>query len=453
MARRLTRPSDGRPTPPVRLVHLGLGNFFRAHQAWYTDQADDAVQWGIAAFAGRSPGIAAELQRQSNLYTLVTVGADRNEYQVVSSLAATHGGTDVAALLGYLADPQVSVVTLTVTEAGYQRDQHGDLAVHNSDVAHDIEVLSAGNLNVVRTVPGKLVAGLIARRDAGAGPVSLVSCDNLPDNGDMLEEVLRDLADRADADLNDYLNGNVGFITTMVDRITPRPSEATREAVLDETGVDDRAALATEPFSEWVLQGDFAGPRPAWQSAGAVFVDDVVPHETRKLWLLNGAHSLMAYGAPLRGHRTVAEAIADPIVKGWVEEWWDVAQRQLDLDAAEVTGYREQLLERFGNPRMRDQLGRIAADGSQKIPVRIVPALVADRKAGNSPLGAERAVALWTLHLRGLGAAFKDAQADKVRQLGTGSLEESVDKVCDYLQISDRDSKASIVTLARRLGG
>ena len=146
------------------MVHLGLGNFFRAHQAWYTDRAADADQWGIAAFAGRSMGIGAELQRQDNLYTLVSVGPQGNEYRVISSLAATHTGTDVAALSGYFSDPAVSVVTMTITEAGYVRNERGELDAGNPDVASDIDVIAAGNLNAVRTAPGKLVAGLVARQ-------------------------------------------------------------------------------------------------------------------------------------------------------------------------------------------------------------------------------------------------------------------------------------------------
>ena len=437
----------------MRIVHLGLGNFFRAHQAWYTDRATDADSWGIAAFSGRSVGIGAELARQENLYTLVSVGPERNEYRVISSIAAAHSGTDVDALLSYLADPQVTVVTTTITEAGYRRNDLGRLDLDDVDVAADVAAIEAGNLHVVRTGPGKLIAGLIERRRAGAGPISLVCCDNLPDNGTVLSVVLGDLARRAAPDLVGYLDNEVGFITTMVDRITPRASDAVRQAVLDERGVDDPAALATEPFSEWVLAGDFKGPRPAWDSAGAEFVDDVVPHELRKLWLLNGAHSLLAYAATIKGHQTVADAIADPVVRGWVDQWWDVAQRQLPLAEDVVRDYRAALLERFGNPRMRDQLSRIAADGSQKLPIRIVPALLADRKAGNSPLGAERAVAAWTLHLRGLGAPFNDARGDTIRALGEGSLEHSVDKVCEFLEITDRDSRASILSLATRLEG
>ncbi len=435
------------------MVHLGLGNFFRAHQAWYTDRASDADQWGIAAFSGRSLGVTAELGRQENLYTLVSVGPEHNDYRVISSIAATHSGTDVDALLSYLADPQVTVVTITITEAGYHRNDQGRLDLEDAHVEADVAAIAAGNLHVVRTCPGKLVAGLIERRRAGAGPITLISCDNLPDNGTVLSVMLEDLAVVAAPDLLGYLDNEVGFITTMVDRVVPRASDAVRQAVLDERGIDDLAAVATEPFSDWVLAGQFRGPRPAWESAGAVIVDDVVPHELRKLWMLSGAHSLMAYAATMRGHHTVDEAIGDPIVRGWVDEWWDVAQRQLSLDENLIEDYRAELLKRFGNPRMRSRLSRIAADGSQKLAVRIVPALLADRKAGNSPLGAERAVAAWTLHLRGLGAPFNDARADTVHPLGEGSLEDAVRKVCEFLEITDRDSVASILALAARLEG
>ena len=451
MARRLSRSQDGRPAPPVRMVHLGLGNFFRAHQAWYTDRASDADAWGIAAFSGRTAGAGAELSRQENLYTLVSVGSERNDYRVISSIAATHTGADVEAFLNYLADPRVSVVTITITEAGYRRNEHGRLDVDNPVVEKDITAIAADNLAAVRTAPGKLIAGLIGRRRAGAGPISLVCCDNLPDNGTMLSVALGDLARRAVPDLVGYLDTEVGFITTMVDRTTPRGTDATRQALLDERHIDDPAALATEPFSEWVLEGEFRGPRPAWESAGAEFVDDIVPHEYRKLWMRNGAHSLMAYAATLRGHTTVADAIADRVVRGWVNEWWDVAQRRLTLPEDDVRAYRAALLTRFGNRRMREPLSRIAVDGSQKLPARIVSALLADRAAGYSPLGAERVVAAWVLHLRGQGPPLNDARGNKILPLAEGSLADSAGKVCDYLEINDRDSRADILAFAQRM--
>lgn len=453
MPRRLTRAQDGRPAAPVRIVHLGLGNFFRAHQAWYTDVAADADQWGIAAFAGRSQGVAADMQQQEGLYTLIVQHAWGNEYQTINSVSATHAGDDVVHLLEYFRDPAVVVVTSTVTEAGYLRNDEGGLDADNPGVQADIAAIRAGDLVAVKTAPGKFVAGLVARRDAGAGALTFCPCDNIPENGEMAERIIKEMAALADPTLASYIAEHVGFATTMVDRITPRPTDENREAVLADTDIDDPVAVATEPFIEWVIAGDFKGGRPQWETGGATFVDDVIPHELRKLWLLNGSHSLMAYAATIKGHQTVYEAISDPEVHGWVDEWWDIAQAALPLDARTVADYRAALLERFGNPRMKDQLARIAADGSQKIPIRIVPALNAQRAKGLEAIGAERAVAAWVLHLRGLGAPLTDAKADVVAPLGEGTLAESVDQVCNYLGIADAAARASILVLARELEG
>lgn len=451
MARRLTRAQDGRPIAPVRIVHLGLGNFFRAHQAWYTETASDAGQWGIAAFTGRTRGVAADMAEQEGLYTLVVQGAEGNEYQVISSISETHPGHDVDTLLDFFRSPDLAIVTSTVTEAGYVRGASGGLDAGNEGVVADIAALRDGAWASVHTAPGKFVAGLLARRAAGAGDLTFCPCDNVPDNGLMVERVVRDLAALVDESLLGWIDEHVGFVTTMVDRITPRPTEATHEAVLTGLGVDDPACVGTEPFAQWVLAGEFKAGRPAWETRGAQFVDDIAPYEMLKLWMLNGSHSLMAYAGPILGKETVYEAMSDPTIAGWVNEWWDVAQRHLPLPEQTITDYRAALTERFLNPNIKHLLAQIAGDGSQKVPIRIVPALNADRAAGGTPTGAERAVAAWTLHLRGLGAPLTDARADEVRPLGEGTLAESVVKVCDYLGIADPAARSSIRTLAEEL--
>ncbi|WP_232547540.1 mannitol dehydrogenase family protein [Propioniciclava soli] len=451
MSRRLSRSQDGRPAAPVRIVHLGLGNFFRAHTAMYTEHAPDADAWGIAAFTGRSYAMAETMEAQDGLYTLVVQNPEGNDYQVISSVVATHPGPDVEQLLTYFRDPQVAIITSTVTEAGYVRTSGGGLDVDHDGVKADVEALKGGDLASVTTVPGKFVAGLVARREADAGGITFVPCDNVPDSGHMVETVVRDLAGLVDDSLLEWVDANVSFVTTMVDRITPGVTDEVREAVEADTEVEDPAAVATEPFTEWVLAGEFKNGRPAWDEAGATFVDDIVPHELRKLWLLNGSHSLMAYAATIVGRPTVYEAISDPTVAGWVNDWWDVAAKHLPLPAEEIAAYREALLERFGNPRMKDALARIAADGSQKIPIRIVPALNAERADGGEPIGAERAVAAWVLHLRGLGAPVNDARGDEVTSLAEGTLEEAVVRVCDYLSIADAGARSSILTLAQEL--
>ena len=451
IAPRLSRSSGlGRPAAPVRIAHLGVGNFFRAHQAWYTDQAPDAADWGIAAFTGRSTAMADALAPQDGLYTLITRGQDFDTFEVISSLTAVHAAADHEAWLGYLSSPELAIVTMTVTEAGYLRGADGGLDREHPGVVADIAALGADASAPVATTPGKLVAGLLARRAAGAGPLAIVSCDNLSHNGDVVARVVRELGDAVDPTLAAWVDANVAFATTMVDRITPATTNEHRAAVLEALGVEDAAPVPTEPFSEWVIQGEFPAGRPAWDAAGARIVDDVTPFERRKLALLNGSHSLMAYAATILGHETVADAIGDPRVQGWVEQWWDEACAHIPLPSDELDAYRAALLDRYRNPNIRHGLAQIAADGSLKIPVRAVPILAAELAAGRTPVGSARVVAAWVLHLRGLGAPVKDVRADDVVALGEGSLPEAVEKVLAFLDADlASDDRARQAVLAQ----
>jgi fructuronate reductase len=444
------------PAPPVRIVHVGLGNFFRAHQAWYTAHAPDAADWGIAAFTGRSPQQADALSAQDGLYTLVTRAADGDAFEVVPSLVRAHAAGDHGAWLQYLADPQVAVVTLTVTEAGYRRGADGGLDVAQEQVRADIDTLRADLRARVTTAPGRLVAGLAARRAAGAGPVAVVPCDNLPDNGSVVARVVGDLATGVDDELAAWIAGNVAYVTTMVDRITPQPTAQDRETVATATGVRDRAPVVTEPFAEWVLSGSFPAGRPRWEDAGATFTEQLSAFEQRKLWMLNGSHSLLAYAGSARGHETVAEAIADPACRGWVEDWWAEASSHLTQPAEDVAAYARALLERFSNPRMRHRLDQIAADGSQKLPVRILPVLRRERAAGRGFPGAARVLAAWVLHLRGSGAAVTDAQAEAFIQRAGGELPDAVRSVLSALggdDLAQDDVVQAVVAAAAALQG
>lgn len=444
----------GRPAAPVRIVHLGVGNFFRAHQAWYTDQAPDAAEWGIAAFTGRSAAMAEALAPQGGLYTLITRGTDADSFQVISSLTAVHAAGEHDAWLGYLRSPQLAIVTMTVTEAGYLRSPDGGLDLTNPGVAADLAALLTDPVAPVTTTPAKIVAGLLARRAADAGPLAIVSCDNLSHNGEVLARVVADLIDQVDPTLAAWVEANVAFGTTMVDRITPATTDEHRASVLAATGLVDAAPVPTEPFSEWVIQSKFPAGRPAWEAAGARIVDDVAPFERRKLALLNGSHSLLAYGATILGHETVADAIHDPRCQAWVEQWWDEACAHIPLPAEDLTAYRAALLDRYRNPNIRHALAQIASDGSLKIAVRILPTLRAELAEGRVPAGAVRAVAAWVQHLRGLGAPVKDVRAAEVLALAEGTLEQSVDKVLTFLDADlarDGRLRAAVVAQATEL--
>ncbi|HJE50509.1 MAG TPA: mannitol dehydrogenase family protein [Tessaracoccus flavescens] len=464
---RLSRTTHGRPAAPVRLVHLGLGNFTRAHQAWYTEHASDAEQWGIAAFTGRRPTMSEALTPQDGLYTLITKGADGDSYEVISSVSHVHPASDFASLVRYFASPELAVVTSTVTEAGYYRAADGSLDVDDSAVAADLDVLrelvSAGDLSVdavaaaeVATPPARILAGLLARRAAGVGALTVLPCDNIPDNGSAFGRVVTDAARAVDESLVGWMDENVAWATCMVDRITPATTDELVSEVAEAEGYEDVSPVPTEPFSEWVISGQFPAGRPDWESAGATIVDEVEPYEQRKLWMLNGSHTLMAYAAPILGLETVYDAITNETVRGWVKQWWAEAGSGLSVPWEE---YADKLIERFENPNIRHLLAQIAADGSQKLPVRIAPTLVAFREKGELPVGAIRAVAAWTLHLRGLGAPVKDAAADRVQALvvggqGSENLEADVRAVLGYVAPSlaeDDELVAAVVASAEEI--
>jgi fructuronate reductase len=201
-----------------------------------------------------------------------------------------------------------------------------------------------------------------------------------------------------------WIRDHVSFVSTMVDRITPRTTPSDVDTATSLAGFPDAVPVVTEPYSEWLLCGVFPSGRPAWEDAGARFVADVHPHEQRKLLLLNGGHSLLAYAGSARGHETIAAAVADPVCRAWLEQWWDEAVRHVPLPPAELADYRAALLERFANPRIRHTVAQIAADGSQKVPIRVLPVLRGERAAGRDAAGAVRVLAAWIAHLRGVGA-------------------------------------------------
>jgi fructuronate reductase len=412
----LSRDTVDRPAAPVRIVHLGLGAFHRAHQAWYTDAVDAEREWGIASVTGRSPQAAAELAPQGGLFTVVERSATGDTATIVGSITEAVDGADVDRLVALLSAPATAILTTTITEAGYRLTADGSPDLADDAVVADVTALADGRAPA--TALGRILLGLTARRDAGAGPLAIVPCDNMPDNGPFVARGLRELAERVDPRLAEWIDDNVSFVSTSVDRITPKTTEADLATAAELTGFRDAAAVVTEPFRDWVLSGDFPAGRPAWERAGARFVDDIEPFERRKLWLLNGSHSLLAYAGRLRGHETVAAAVADPACRAWVAEFWDEAVRHLpaglDLDA-----YRAALLERFDNARIEHRLAQIGMEGVTKLRVRIVPTLLAEREAGRTGEASVRVLASWVaLHLR--GDDLPDAQREAIERVLAG---------------------------------
>lgn len=386
----------GVATPTI--AHLGVGAFHRAHQAWYTHRAAAAGErWKIAAFTGRSAAQARLLQARGGRFTLLTRGAEGDEFSQVDSIRAVHDGSDRRAWERVLADPATQVLTLTITEAGYGLDARGQLDIAAPAVAADLRRATADPDAPIVSAPVRLAVGLAARRAAGAGPLTLVSCDNLRGNGEVTRSVVLAAALAIDPALAGWVDANAVFLSSMVDRITPRTTIDDIDEVERETGIRDEGTVVTEPFSEWVIEDRFAGSRPAWDQVGVRFTDDLAPFEERKLRILNGAHSLLAYQGLLRGFDEVAGAFADPALRMLVEEYWEAASASCALPADELAEAVSATRARFANPRIRHRLAQIATDGAHKLPQRVVPVLEHATRAGAGASAAASAIAAWAV--------------------------------------------------------
>ncbi|OZM81658.1 mannitol dehydrogenase family protein [Pseudonocardia sp. MH-G8] len=381
------------------IVHLGIGAFHRAHQAVFTEEAIAAAggDWGICGVSQRSRGVVDQLRPQDGLYSVLERG-ERSSVRVAGAvrdlLFAAEEGERLQALL---AAPGTRLVTLTVTEKGYRHDPAtGRLRRSDPEVAADL----SGN-GLPRTVVGQLVRGLAARRAADAGPITLLSCDNLPANGEVLRGLVGDFCAALPAAegeaLAAWITESVRFPSSMVDRIVPATTDEDRAQVARLLGYDDHGVVVTEPFRQWVVEDDFAAGRPAWERAGAVLTADVAPYEAMKLRLLNGSHSTLAYLGALAGHAHVAEAIRDPGIAGVVAALMaqDVEPTLAVPDGFDVAAYQRQLIERFHNPALRHRTVQIAMDGTQKLPQRLLGTITERLAAGAEPRFACLGVAAW----------------------------------------------------------
>jgi fructuronate reductase len=382
-------------------VHIGIGNFSRAHQAWYTAQADPEGAWGILAFTGRSAAVADALNRQDGLYTLIERGPQADRLQVIDAITDARPASDIGGLIAAVAAPETAVVTLTVTEAGYVTEA-GDA--------------SAPTDGALPRVPARLALALAARREAGAGPLAIVSCDNVHANGALLRDLTLEAAEVSASDARAWIETEVSFVGTSVDRITPRTTGDDVLLVKRELGRIDEVPVVCEPFTDWVLSGEFPGGRPRWEDAGARFVDDVEPWELRKLWMLNGGHSLLAYTGLLRGHASVADAAADHELDAALDAFWDLAQRHLPAADLELERYRRDVKARFANRRIAHPLAQIAGDGLGKLRNRVVPVVKAALAADESARPALIVIAAWAQWLSGVSElASVDANAAELR--------------------------------------
>ncbi|MFY3383006.1 D-arabinitol 4-dehydrogenase [Paracidovorax sp. MALMAid1276] len=373
------------------ILHLGLGSFHRAHQAVYLHALRQRGDTGWAIAGGNlRPDMAdtiAALQAQGGRYTLETVTPQgERSYTVIESIRQVIPyQPDLAPLIAQGADPATRIISFTVTEAGYYLDARNRLDWATfADLRADLEAVKAAQAG--HTVYGGLVSILRARRAAGAGPVTLLNCDNLRHNGERSRSGLLQFIDAlGDAPLKDWVERHTTSPNAMVDRITPRPTPDVAERVKAATGWDDKAALMGESFIQWVIEDDFIAGRPAWEAVGVEMVQSVQAHEEAKIRLLNATHSCIAWAGTLAGYQYIHEGTHDAAIRQMAYDYaTDDAIPVLQPSPIDLERYRDVVLERFGNPAIADTNQRVAMDAFSKIPGMIAPT-IRDQLARNAP--------------------------------------------------------------------
>ncbi len=405
------------------IVHFGPGAFHRAHQAFFVDEllAHDR-RWGICGVSLRNPDIRDALQAQHSLYTLVTLD-ETIAYRVIGALrevlVASEDRTNV---LERLSAPGTRAVTITVTEKGYCLDAAGNLDTTHADIQHDLS-----NPRCPTSLIGYLVEGCRRRREVRSPPLTVISCDNLADNGTRLARAVSEFAQQSDPGLARWIEDQVRFPRTMVDSITPATTDELRERVQSVLTVRDRWPVQRESFVQWVLEDRIAPDGPDWASAGIILTDDVPAYDRAKLRLLNGAHSSLAYLGLLAGHKTVADAMQDEKLRTFVEALMreDILPTLRPPRGLDLSGYIDRVLRRFRNPAIHHALTQIAWDGSQKLPIRLL-GTIADKLAGNLQEGRRvdrlcRPIAAWMQFVRRRameGERVIDPLAERLFEIG-----------------------------------
>ena len=404
-------PTYDRARLAPRIVHVGVGGFHRAHLAVYAHElATAGGDWGIVGL-GLLPHDAemqSALSSQDHLYTLVEKGNREPTAEVIGSIVGfVHSppGED-ARVVELVAAPTTAILSLTVTEAGY------------------VEPAEGGE----PTTFDRLAAALAARRDRGAGPLTILSCDNLPGNGAAARTATLSAAKRVDASLEEWVQEHCSFPNSMVDRITPVTADADRAWLRDSAGISDRWPVVAEPFRQWVVEDEFAAGRPAFEDVGALFTDRVHDWELYKLRLLNAGHSSMAYLSALAGITFVHEAMAVPAVTHFLE---DLLQREAVPTLTAIPGhppedYAATVLERFANSGVRDQIARLCLDGSAKFPTFLIPTIAAQLERDGPIERATTALAGWARYLGVVDPAEQafDASGDDARRHAAGALDD-----------------------------
>jgi mannitol 2-dehydrogenase len=414
-------PSYDRSLVTPGVVHVGVGGFHRAHQAMYHDRLMNqgaALDWGFCG-VGVMPAdrrMKQVLDAQDGLYTLVLKHSDGTyEPRVIGSIVEyLYAPDDPEAVIEKMAAESTRIVSLTITEGGYNvSDLTGEFDVTNPDVVHDLEPGAAP-----RTTFGLITEALRRRWTRGLGPFTIMSCDNLQDNGYRSKRVFTAFARLRDPELGAWVEREASFPNSMVDRITPVTTDADRAEVRERFGIDDRWPVVCEPFTQWVLEDAFTAGRPPYEQVGVQVVDQVEPYELMKLRLLNGSHQAMAYFGYLAGYRLVHEAAQDPLFQAFLLGYMDfeATPTLAPVPGVDLRGYKYTLLERFSNPQVRDTIARLCAESSDRIPKWLLPVVREQLANGGEIRRSAAVVASWARYAEGVDEAGQPIEVvDRLR--------------------------------------
>lgn len=387
-----------------RIVHIGFGAFHRAHQALYTDEMLEKTQtdWGICEVNIFSQTLIEQLRSQDHQYLVAEKGAEKTTVKMVGAIKEScHPNIDgIQSVLNKMAEEQVAIVSMTITEKGYCVDHaSGKLDKQNSLIQHDLAYPSEP-----KSAIGYIVEALRLRRERGIKAFTVMSCDNVQENGHIAKAAVLGFANLLDKELAEWIELNVTFPCTMVDRIVPAATNDTLDEIAELAGAYDPCAIACEPFRQWVIEDNFAQGRPDWDVAGAEFVQDVVPFEEMKLRMLNGSHSFLAYLGYLGGYDHISDTMTNPAYRKAAFDMMIKAQAtSLNMpEGTDLEAYAHLLIERFSNPALKHQTWQIATDGSQKIPQRLGGSLHFHLKNGSEHKWLIMGIAGWMRYVGGV---------------------------------------------------
>ncbi|MGB7088004.1 MAG: mannitol dehydrogenase family protein [Phormidesmis sp.] len=391
------------------IVHIGVGGFHRSHQALYIDkyleQHSDLQQsdhrWGICGVGllKYDENMRDALQSQDCLYTLVERSSEKDTARVIGSITDyLFAPEETPAVIARLADVTCRIVTLTITEGGYYViEGTGEFDAEHPNIQHDLQ-----SPDRPVSVYGFLTAALRQRRQNGLSPFTVLSCDNVQGNGNLARKMLTAFAKLQDPELGQWIAENVAFPNSMVDRITPATTPADIQMVKEKFAIADAWPVVAEPFTQWVIEDKFCAGRPRWESVGVQMTDDVHPYEMMKLRLLNASHSLLGYLGSLLGYTYTSEAMSDNLIRQAIEQLMDEVTPTLPtLPGVNIGDYKQTLIERFSNPKVRDQLSRLCLNGSDKLPKFILGSLRDKLEQGGSIDYLSFTIAVWFRYLSG----------------------------------------------------